>query len=227
MHRWGPSGNRCRATRRTHQRTIRGSHRSRRPYSPPVPADSPVRLEAGDAPVVLGFASPSFDASVLEYLLATTNGGTVVYRPAEALGGPPLAEFMARQRVTHTFLTPSVLANARPVEAAVPAFAGGRRRARGPGCGRYLGAAHFGPKSVRPHRDHHRCHYRQRADARRPGPPGLAGERGATDGARRAAAPRARRRAGRVVCERTGVVARVSGPPRPHRFAFRRGRVRS
>ncbi|WYY18777.1 amino acid adenylation domain-containing protein [Gordonia malaquae] len=72
-------------------------------------AQESVRLRAGDAPVVLGFASPSFDASVLEYLLAVRNGGTLVYRPADAVGGPALGEFMAAQKITHTFLTPTVL----------------------------------------------------------------------------------------------------------------------
>ena len=38
-----------------------------------------------DGAVVLGFASPSFDASILELLLATVNAGTVVYRPADVV----------------------------------------------------------------------------------------------------------------------------------------------
>nr|WP_261978016.1 non-ribosomal peptide synthetase [Gordonia sp. NB41Y] len=63
---------------------------------------------------VLGFASPSFDASVLEYLLATVSGGVLIYRPADAVGGPGLTDHMARQAVTHAFLTPSVLATLEP-----------------------------------------------------------------------------------------------------------------
>ncbi|GAB17963.1 putative non-ribosomal peptide synthetase, partial [Gordonia effusa NBRC 100432] len=58
---------------------------------------------------VLGFASPSFDASVLEYLLATITGGVLVYRPSDAIGGEVLSDYMMRQAVTHTFLTPTVL----------------------------------------------------------------------------------------------------------------------
>ncbi|WP_247604607.1 non-ribosomal peptide synthetase [Gordonia paraffinivorans] len=64
---------------------------------------------------VLGFASPSFDASVLEYLLATRSGGTIVYRPSDAVGGAALQAFMVEHRVTHTFLTPSVLSTLDPL----------------------------------------------------------------------------------------------------------------
>ncbi|MFV3116267.1 non-ribosomal peptide synthase/polyketide synthase [Gordonia amicalis] len=74
------------------------------------------RLDAGEKPVVLGFASPSFDASVLEYLLATVTSGTVAYRPSEAVGGPALARFIAEHGATHTFLTPSVLSTLDPAE---------------------------------------------------------------------------------------------------------------
>ncbi|WP_185981988.1 non-ribosomal peptide synthetase [Gordonia rubripertincta] len=78
------------------------------------------RLDAGDAPVVLGFASPSFDASVLEYLLAAVNSGTLAYRPPEAVGGAALERFIAEHGATHTFLTPSVLSTMDP--AAVPSL---------------------------------------------------------------------------------------------------------
>ena len=53
-----------------------------------------VALNADDRAVVLGFASPSFDASILELLLATVNAGTLVYRPADVVGGEPLATFV-------------------------------------------------------------------------------------------------------------------------------------
>ena len=68
----------------------------------------------GADPVVLGYSSPSFDASVLEILLATMNGGTLAYRPAEAVGGETLEDFMRGHGVTHTFLTPSVAATLDP-----------------------------------------------------------------------------------------------------------------
>ncbi|WP_137811337.1 non-ribosomal peptide synthetase, partial [Gordonia sp. GAMMA] len=65
---------------------------------------------------VLGFASPSFDAFVLEYLLAFTVGASVVYRHRDAVAGAPLADFMREHRVTHTFLTPTVLASLDPAD---------------------------------------------------------------------------------------------------------------
>ncbi|MDH3024096.1 amino acid adenylation domain-containing protein [Gordonia alkanivorans] len=67
-----------------------------------------------DGVVVMGFASPSFDASVLEYLLATVNGGALVYRPATAVGGTELQAFIVRHEIATTFLTPSVLATLDP-----------------------------------------------------------------------------------------------------------------
>ena len=73
-----------------------------------------LRLGAPDGAVVLGFASPSFDASVLEYLLATVTGGKLAYRPADAVGGTALVDHMRLHRVTHTFLTPSVLSTLDP-----------------------------------------------------------------------------------------------------------------
>ncbi|MDY6811192.1 MAG: amino acid adenylation domain-containing protein, partial [Actinomycetota bacterium] len=64
--------------------------------------------------VVLGYASPSFDASILEWLLPLWSGATLVYRPADVVGGEPLAQFIREQHITHLFLTPSVLATLDP-----------------------------------------------------------------------------------------------------------------
>ncbi|MDY6808871.1 MAG: amino acid adenylation domain-containing protein, partial [Actinomycetota bacterium] len=63
---------------------------------------------------VLGFASPSFDASILEWLLASVAGAALVYRPDGVLGGDMLAEFITEQRLTHVFLTPTVLTTLEP-----------------------------------------------------------------------------------------------------------------
>ncbi|WP_416276896.1 amino acid adenylation domain-containing protein [Nocardia sp. alder85J] len=62
----------------------------------------------------LAFASPSFDASVLELLLALGAGGALVLVPPRTFGGEELADLIRRGRVTHAFLTPSVLASLEP-----------------------------------------------------------------------------------------------------------------
>ncbi|NEW45917.1 amino acid adenylation domain-containing protein [Nocardia cyriacigeorgica] len=62
----------------------------------------------------LHFASPSFDASILELLLAVGAGATLVITPPSILGGNELARLIAAEGVTHAFLTPSVLASIDP-----------------------------------------------------------------------------------------------------------------
>ncbi|GAB2626438.1 amino acid adenylation domain-containing protein [Prescottella soli] len=62
----------------------------------------------------LHFASPSFDASVLELLLAIGAGSTMVIAPPTVYGGDDLAELIATQRVTHGFVTPAALASVDP-----------------------------------------------------------------------------------------------------------------
>ncbi|MGU3436428.1 amino acid adenylation domain-containing protein [Actinomycetes bacterium M1A6_2h] len=59
---------------------------------------------------VLGFASPSFDASMLEIALAVRSGGTLVVTPAGIVGGAELDHVVEVDEVSHCFLTPSVLA---------------------------------------------------------------------------------------------------------------------
>ncbi|MCL2535166.1 MAG: amino acid adenylation domain-containing protein, partial [Nocardiaceae bacterium] len=62
----------------------------------------------------LHFASPSFDASVLELLLAIGSGSSMVIAPPTVYGGEDLAELIATQRVTHGFVTPAALASVDP-----------------------------------------------------------------------------------------------------------------
>ncbi|MFQ6399203.1 amino acid adenylation domain-containing protein, partial [Nocardia sp. KC 131] len=62
----------------------------------------------------LHFASPSFDASILELLLAVGGGGALVVVPPGVYGGAELAELIRVERVTHAMLTPSVLASMDP-----------------------------------------------------------------------------------------------------------------
>ncbi|WP_181695944.1 non-ribosomal peptide synthetase, partial [Nocardia sp. GTS18] len=63
---------------------------------------------------VLHFASPSFDASVLEILLATGRAATLVIAPTDIYGGDELAEFLRTHRITHAFVTPAALASVDP-----------------------------------------------------------------------------------------------------------------
>ncbi|MDE1671886.1 non-ribosomal peptide synthetase, partial [Nocardia gipuzkoensis] len=62
----------------------------------------------------LAFASPSFDASMLELLLALGAAGGLVLAPPLTFGGEELAELIRAEGVTHAFLTPSVLASLDP-----------------------------------------------------------------------------------------------------------------
>ncbi len=71
-------------------------------------------VHVGQDARILHNASPSFDASVLELLLAIGAAATLVIAPPSVLGGTDLAELLRRDRITHAFITPSVLATLRP-----------------------------------------------------------------------------------------------------------------
>ncbi|WP_338150687.1 amino acid adenylation domain-containing protein [Rhodococcus qingshengii] len=62
----------------------------------------------------LHFASPSFDASVLELVMAVGAGATMVIVPPTAYGGSELAALLERERVTHCFVTPAALTSVDP-----------------------------------------------------------------------------------------------------------------
>ncbi|MEV2225775.1 amino acid adenylation domain-containing protein [Nocardia vinacea] len=62
----------------------------------------------------LHFASPSFDASVLELLLAIGGAATMVVAAPSVYGGEELAALLRRERVTHAFITPAALASVDP-----------------------------------------------------------------------------------------------------------------
>ncbi|MFD7552241.1 amino acid adenylation domain-containing protein [Streptomyces sp. NPDC059816] len=59
---------------------------------------------------VLQFASPSFDVSVWELVMAFASGAALVAASADALAGDALAQTLSGRRVTHVTLPPSVLA---------------------------------------------------------------------------------------------------------------------
>ncbi|WP_316528804.1 non-ribosomal peptide synthase/polyketide synthase [Kitasatospora brasiliensis] len=59
---------------------------------------------------VLAFATPSFDASVLELCLALPHGARLVVPEPGPLLGEQLAELLRERRITHTLLPPAALA---------------------------------------------------------------------------------------------------------------------
>ncbi|MCX6470066.1 MAG: amino acid adenylation domain-containing protein, partial [Corynebacteriales bacterium] len=86
------------------------THRGMAPYAAEI-AD---RYRITPASRTLHVASPSFDASVLELLLATCVGATMVIVPTTIYGGEELHDLLARERVTHAFITPAALASVNP-----------------------------------------------------------------------------------------------------------------
>ncbi|MDI9897100.1 amino acid adenylation domain-containing protein [Rhodococcus sp. IEGM 1381] len=77
-------------------------------------AEQSERYELTEYSRALHFASPSFDASVLELLLAVASASTLVIAPPRTYGGGELEALITRESVTHTFLTPTVLASIDP-----------------------------------------------------------------------------------------------------------------
>ncbi|MEU0842433.1 non-ribosomal peptide synthase/polyketide synthase [Streptomyces sp. NPDC005962] len=65
-------------------------------------------VRAGDR--VLQFASPSFDASVLELCVSLPSGAALVVAEEGPLLGERLAEVLAEHRITHTLIPPAALA---------------------------------------------------------------------------------------------------------------------
>ncbi|MFC4062246.1 amino acid adenylation domain-containing protein, partial [Planomonospora corallina] len=67
---------------------------------------------------VLQFASPSFDASVMEMLMAFAAGAALVIPPRGVYGGAELAAVLEEERVTHALIPPAALASvpAAPLE---------------------------------------------------------------------------------------------------------------
>ncbi|MFI2608324.1 non-ribosomal peptide synthase/polyketide synthase [Kitasatospora sp. NPDC018619] len=67
---------------------------------------------------VLQFASPSFDASVLELCISLLSGAALVTGEEGPLVGERLAEVLAARRITHTLIPPAALATVEPRTAA-------------------------------------------------------------------------------------------------------------
>ena len=78
------------------------------------PPSSVKRFRVDSRSRVLQAATPGFDVMVLEVLLAHANGAALVVSPPEVFAGAELAELIRTQRVSHAFVTPSVLATMSP-----------------------------------------------------------------------------------------------------------------
>ncbi|MFH8793724.1 non-ribosomal peptide synthase/polyketide synthase [Streptomyces sp. NPDC017941] len=70
------------------------------------------QVSAGDR--VLVFATPSFDASVLELCMSLPQGASLVVPPPGPLLGAELAQVLRAERITHTLLPPAALATLPP-----------------------------------------------------------------------------------------------------------------
>ncbi|MEX2970010.1 non-ribosomal peptide synthase/polyketide synthase [Streptomyces sp. C184] len=69
-------------------------------------------VQPGDR--VLQFASPSFDASVLELSISLLAGATLIAGEEGPLLGERLAQVLAERRITHTLIPPAALATVPP-----------------------------------------------------------------------------------------------------------------
>ncbi|MFG2602568.1 non-ribosomal peptide synthase/polyketide synthase [Streptomyces sp. NPDC048514] len=76
------------------------------------------RYAAGPGDRVLQFASPSFDASVLELCTSLLSGAALVTGEEGPLVGERLAEVLATRRISHTLIPPAALATVPPETAA-------------------------------------------------------------------------------------------------------------
>ncbi|MFH8336565.1 non-ribosomal peptide synthase/polyketide synthase [Streptomyces sp. AM6-12] len=76
------------------------------------------QYEAGPGDRVLQFASPSFDASVLELCVSLLAGAALVTGEEGPLVGERLAEVLAVRRVSHALIPPAALATVGPETAA-------------------------------------------------------------------------------------------------------------
>ncbi|MFI8192534.1 non-ribosomal peptide synthase/polyketide synthase [Streptomyces sp. NPDC085946] len=72
------------------------------------------RYAAGPGDRVLQFASPSFDASVLELCVSLLGGATLVTGEEGPLVGERLAEVLAGRRISHALIPPAALATVDP-----------------------------------------------------------------------------------------------------------------
>ena len=74
------------------------------------------RYELDNLSRTMHFASPSFDASVLELAMAVGAGAAMHVVPTGIYGGSELAALMRASKISHAFVTPAALATIEPAE---------------------------------------------------------------------------------------------------------------
>ncbi|MCJ0902137.1 non-ribosomal peptide synthetase [Rhodococcus sp. ARC_M6] len=82
----------------------------------PLTGEAVERYRVHPNSVVLQGYNPSFDAALLEMLLAFGSGATLVIAPPDVYGGGELERFVAENRITHLLSTPGVLDTMDPRE---------------------------------------------------------------------------------------------------------------
>jgi amino acid adenylation domain-containing protein len=77
-------------------------------------AETAQRFDVRPGCRVLHFATPSFDAAMLDLLLALGGAATLVITPPGVYGGDELARVLIDERITHAFITTSALGTVDP-----------------------------------------------------------------------------------------------------------------
>ncbi|XGU20456.1 AMP-binding protein [Rhodococcus sp. 3Y1] len=76
-----------------------------------IAEDLPGRFSAGPGSRVFHRGAPGFDMTLLEVLIASASGATLVLAKNEELFGSGLASALRRERITHLCATPTVVAS--------------------------------------------------------------------------------------------------------------------
>ncbi|MFI1916417.1 amino acid adenylation domain-containing protein [Nocardia sp. NPDC020380] len=77
-------------------------------------AETAQRFDVGPGCRVLHFATPSFDAAMLDLLLALGGAATLVITPTGVVGGHELGRVFIEEGITHAFITTSALGTVDP-----------------------------------------------------------------------------------------------------------------
>ncbi|MFC9898430.1 amino acid adenylation domain-containing protein [Nocardia sp. NPDC127579] len=77
-------------------------------------AETAQRFDVRPGCRVLHFATPSFDAAMLDLLLALGGAATLVITPPGVVGGADLREVLIEEAITHAFITTSALGTVDP-----------------------------------------------------------------------------------------------------------------